>query len=147
MPNQKVKKISDLSLVEVSGSFTARGSEAEFYELGNSKYGIKLYKYFRLANESYERQKLAAEHGLAPKVGKMIIATKKNSSKKIYYGYQTEKAANIEEEDDIYKEQKTGLCESLRGLGIGGDFVYLNCGVLDAKLVAVDFGSHSKSNW
>lgn len=146
MPYQTARKVSEISFVEIFGGYSARGAEAEFYQLGKRKYGIKLYKSFRLAKQSYERQKLAAEHGLAPKVGKMIMASK-NSGKKLYYGYQTEKAADVEGSDTIYKKQKTGLKRSLRKIGLGGDFADVNCGVLGHKLVAVDFGSHSEANW
>lgn len=146
MSKQKTRKLYNASFIEISGTYTAKGCESEFYETGSVKYGIKIYKKASLAQESYERQKLAASHGLAPKVGKFLIVKKKPGSK-IYYGYQTEKAKDVEITDEIYKKQSSKLYENLVDLGLGGDFGDVNCGVLRGKLVAIDFGSHSESEW
>lgn len=141
---QKAKKISDFLYLEVSGDHTAKGSEALFYRLGKRKFGIKLYGSCPLAMSAFERQKLAASQGLAPKVGKFILAKKPNSPK-LCYGYQTEKADEVSFKDDIFRKQSKGLLKRLKKLGLSGDFADVNCGVLRHKLVAVDFGSHSKS--
>lgn len=133
---------------EISGSYTFKGCQAHFYKMGNSKYGIKVYRTFNLAYESFLRQKKASSYGLAPKVKRMIIA-KLNNNEELFFGYETEKAREIDFECEIdktiYFKASSHLFKQLRRIGLCGDFGETNCGILNNKLVAVDFGSHSET--
>ena len=143
---QKARRICSIEFVKIQGPHTGNGAEAHFYQMGTCKYGIKIYTSLKLAMESYERQKLAAKHGLAPKVGKIVLA-QRNNSKRFWYGYKTEKAREVSEKDQIFEKQADILLEKLRKIGLGGDFSDSNCGILGRKLVAIDFGSHSEADW
>lgn len=143
---QKARTLKDHVFIEFSGNCDSYGCEAKFYRLGKSRYGIKLYTDFEIAKGAYERQRLAASHGLAPKVGKFVVA-KKTDAKNIRYGYQTEKAREVFEDDPIYKKQSDSLYKKLKKLNLAGDFGDCNCGILKGKLVSVDFGSHSECEW
>jgi len=149
MPLQKIKKLSDLeiSLIEISGIHSDSGAEAYFYKLGNRKYGLKLYKSFSIAYKSYERQRLAAQHGLGPQVGKFVCVKEPTNNNQPCYGYETEKAISVKDNDLIFKRQQSGLQKKLRKIGLGGDFAAPNCGILKNKLVAIDFGTHSQADW
>jgi len=139
---QKITKTKDMILVQINGTHTARGAEAFFYRLGRSKYGLKLFKSHKLARQVFERQKIAADAGVAPFVGKFVIA-KKPGQTTLWYGYQTEKASEVFYGDPIWTKQSKSLQKKLKKLGMDGDFADVNCGVWKRKLVAVDFGSHS----
>jgi hypothetical protein len=142
--------INKMHLVEVSGEHSATGSEARFYEMKGNKYGIKLYKDLDVAEKTYERQKIANLHGLAPKVGRFLLIRKKESGI-LFFGYETEKARDIDLRNKydlkIWKEQSEKLYQALKLLKMSGDFDDINCGVIGNKLVAVDFGTHSKGSW
>lgn len=140
--------INNLPVYEIKGDHSSRGCEAFFYRMGKSKYGIKLYKNFDIALESYNRQKIASKHRLGPKTGKFIMA-RKSGKKTIYFGYETQKIEEFDLDNpkhiEIFEEQKDELYEKLYNLGLSGDFSETNCGILNGILMAVDFGSHSES--
>jgi hypothetical protein len=142
--------LKGIPLLEVDGVYTARGCEAQFYRMGTSRYGLKLYRSFHTAYESFMRQKKAAEKGLAPQVKRFVVAKKKNR-KSVFFGYETEKARDLDDWNDkewtIYNRQSDKLFDKLRKIGLGGDFGDTNCGIIKGKLVAVDFGSHSTCEW
>lgn len=149
MQTKKKISLNNIPLYEISGSYTSRGCEALYYSMGDSKYGLKLYKTFSLAYESYKRQMKAAQLSLGPKVGKFIMA-KKKGKKSILFGYETQKAEEYNDENHrhkkIYIEQEQNLWNELKKIGLAGDFGDVNCGIIDGMLVAVDFGSHSDSD-
>jgi hypothetical protein len=149
---QSKKKIApnNIPVYEISGKHTSRGCEALFYRMGRARYGLKLYRNFQLAYDSYNRQILAAKHGLGPEVGKFIMARKKGR-KTILFGYETQKIEEYDHDNynhvKIFNKQSGRLYEKLRKLGLAGDFGDVNCGILNGILLAVDFGSHSNSDW
>ena len=63
--------LNGIPLIEVDGQCSACGCEAEFYKMGRSKYGLKLYRNFHTAYESFMRQKKAAEKGSLSALTKM----------------------------------------------------------------------------
>lgn len=144
--DKQTKVVLDRFLfIRLTGTRTSAGTQASFFSMGKSKYGIKIYKDVNLAMSSYERQKKASRKGLAPKVGKLIFARLGNRSD-LYYGYETEKAKSVSHTDNIWRKQSTSLRNKLEKIKLGGDFYPLNCGILHGKLVGIDFGSHSVSN-
>lgn len=150
MQSKRKIALNNIPVYEISGKHTSRGCEALFYRMGRAKYGLKLYRNFQLAHDSYNRQILAAKHGLGPKVGKFIMARKKGC-KTILFGYETQKIEEYDHDNErhvkIFNKQSDQLYEKLNELGLSGDFGDVNCGILDGILLAVDFGSHSNSDW
>lgn len=149
MQTKRKIALNSIPVYEIGGTHTSKGCEALFYRMGKQKYGLKLYRNFQLAYDSYNRQILAAKHGVGPKVGKFIMARKKEC-KTIYFGYETQKIEEYDHDNEdhtkIFNKQSERLFEKLSKLGLEGDFGDVNCGILDGILLAVDFGSHSASS-
>jgi len=129
------------SFISLKGDCSDQGCQAEFYRLGNARFGIKVYYDLDLAIHSYTRQKIAASVGVAPQVGRFLLVHRRKGA--VGFGFETEKAKRVYAKDDIWKEQHIKLFNKLNQINLAGDFAPENCGILDAKLVAVDFGSHS----
>lgn len=149
MQSKRKIALNNVPVYEISGKHTSRGCEALFYRMGRAKYGLKLYRNFQLALDSYNRQILAAENRLGPEVGKFIMARKKGY-KTLYFGYETQKIEEYDHDNEqhvkIFNKQSDRLYEKLSELGLAGDFGDVNCGILNGILLAVDFGSHSDSD-
>lgn len=138
-PNSKIPKI------RLTGFSTFRGCEALYFAMGKSRYGIKVYRTESLAKKSYKRQKIASRLGLAPKVGNFycIETTEQEfGQRKPYYGFETQKARQVTLRSPVWQRDNQKLYDELRKIYLHGDFCEHNCGVINNKLVAIDFGSH-----
>lgn len=130
------------NFISLYGRCSDHGCEAWFYRMGGAKYGIKVYTDLENAIKSYNRQRIAASHQVGPQVVKFLLVKLQNE---VCFGYETEKAKRVKEDSSIWRKQKYGLRRKLKRLGLCGDFCDVNCGVIGDRLVAVDFGSHSKA--
>lgn len=148
LPDQIVVNIAKTSkhgFISIKGKLNSSGCEASYYSRGRQKYGLKVYKDLSVAIASYNRQKLAATHGLGPEVGRILIV--KEKGKPIRFGYETEKAKSIDSNIKLFNKKAKYTRSKLKKLGIGGDFGDRNCGIIGDRIVAVDFGSHSEAKW
>lgn len=132
------------------------GSEANFHVV-NSRLGCK---FFRDADQNevkaiYNQQKLAAEHGLAPKVYGMCKHVDENG--KTYFGYYTEIAEtpfvtsnkhNHVVTKQFFNDEQRKVFQELQDLllkiGIKTSTVFdlfeCNIGYIRGKMVCIDFG-------
>ena len=150
MPKQSRRKNRSIEceVINLSGGPTAKGCEAEYFEMPCSgKFGLKVYDSWVEAEEAWQRQKKAHSLGMAPGVGKMLIVKHKrywNSRNAVTrFGYETEIAEPISRGwyNKIWKEQHQDLERRLLDSGLaGGDFGPKNCGIIDGRVVQVDFG-------
>jgi len=141
-----------------SAVFIPNNAESE----NPNEYALKLFWEQKEADNSYERQKLAAEAGLAPPVGKKIVARSKGNKIK-FWGYQTGYAnTKIVTNWDYHKIKR--ICRDLkiklktipapnadlpnnyktRGRCVlGGDLHQDNIAIWNGNFVCIDFGHHS----
>lgn len=118
----------------------------------DKKWGIKCYYCKQERDLCFERQKLAAKFGLAPKVGpKLLVSTGRKGNRlycfitevvKTYREYQkTHPGYDVDDDPQSEVLRETLLKEC--GLD-GGDMHYGNIGFINDKLVCIDF---SHMNW
>ena len=132
------------------------------------QFGLKFF--YHCATEAYcawKRQQLAAEVGLAPPVGKMIVLMQGNRI--LYYGYQTAVANTDFKHSDISPKLVKKLSKNLEKINIpedycgdccctyddddnpvydsvlGDDLHENNYAIWRGNLVCIDFGSDSMS--
>lgn len=154
MNKQVRRKIETIScdVVRLFGKKTDYGEECNFFKMSkHSKYGIKAYSTWKNAEDAWRLQKKAAKLGLAPGVGKILIIKYKRegyNDEKTLFGYETKVAEKVKNgfKNQIWKDQHRELEEKLIAIGSGGDFCPRNCGIIKNKLVAIDFGTHSKTS-
>lgn len=137
-------------VITLEGGCTAAGWEGAFFSLSpSSKFGIKVYSEWRHAQAAYLAQKAAARKGLAPKVGKMLIVNHKKTGSKdaLYFGYETQKAKPVpkvrgsEWNSPVWTRQYSDFERKLLDHDIiAGDFSPQNCGIINGRLVWLDFG-------
>jgi hypothetical protein len=127
-----------------------------------NEYALKFFWSEEEANNSYERQRLAAQAGLAPPVGKKILAKSKNHKVRLW-GYQTG-YANTYNIGNGYENQVRKICRDLKiklkmisapnsdlpnnyktkgKCVLGGDLHQDNIAVWNGAYVCIDFGHHS----
>jgi len=134
------------------------GSEAVF--LGYEDYGLKLFRARDLAVRACARQEEAAWHGLAPEVygGVNVYHLSQNLIHQMQmenclfkprpemFGYETELVKMMEYGEYCYREfeieELTMRLEDLFGQEIH-DLRMPNVGVLNSKVVAIDFGEYT----
>lgn len=153
------KIISDTPIDEYKA-----GVAAKFYPI-DDKWGMKFFIDDKdIQEKTYKMQKLAAKHGLAPKVGEKFEMPLPNGN--IAYGYVTQilpttcaddiaiengyKDGNTMKRNDsesYYRKARKfdtsitfELCNNLRRIGITAyDMHWANVGYLNGKLAAIDF--------
>lgn len=139
------------------------GSSAAFLHnnatVGNKfEYSLKVFWMSKEAKNAYKRQKLAANAGLAPPVGKMFVVVDKKLDIR-YWGYQTCRAY-IPQCISNFKRIKSTMRVELKKIEapatdlpaayttpkkccLGGDLHEDNIGIWKDKHVCIDFGHHS----
>ena len=133
--------------ITLVGEETASGAEGKFFKMSkNSRYGIKIYKDLDCCQLAWKLQRRAFALGIGPNVGQMLfVKYRKNKiTQKCenYFGYETRVALNVAGgyKNDIWKKQNRELERKLITIGAGKDFCPRNCGIINDKLVLVDFG-------
>lgn len=117
--------------------FSAPSGASALFFLNNAEphnpnqFGLKLFGWEQEARAAYERQRLAAEAGLAPPVGRFVYVHDRKQARMRYFGYETGVAAPLAEEekarvyegtDDEYKGP-IFLRRALRRIGLAGTII------------------------
>lgn len=152
MKNKQIRRkilSNQLDVISLIGKKTAYGAECKFFKMSNnSRFGIKAYFSIEEAESSWRMQKKAAKMGIGPKVGKLLIIKhrdNKNEDSEFIFGYETQVAEAVKGEykNKIWKDQNKYLEEKLIRINCCDDFFPHNCGIINGKLVLVDFGAYS----
>jgi hypothetical protein len=163
-----IKMGKELDTVTISNSRLASNGCETFYFPVNRLKGLKVFSSGDNARNSYQRQKKAAEHGLAPKVksdgvfevifpmgfdklwgtrGKFRDKISWNFKGKVGYGYFTQRAVMSRSSNRrIENKELDELQKKLYKLfpkENPSDTHYGNLGYINGKLVMVDFGDAS----
>jgi tRNA A-37 threonylcarbamoyl transferase component Bud32 len=115
------------------------GVSARYVQI-NKNWGLKVYQYVEERDKTYRFQKLAAEHGLAPKLGQKVQVDRS-------FGYLTESVASLMSEEMDYSQwdasdECNDLIVKLHRIGFwAGDLHHENAGrMADGRIVCIDFG-------
>ncbi len=134
-----------------------KGMMACFIKL-DKKWAIKLFKYEDIRDETYQNQKIAAEHGLGPDVGETIDFSE---DMKYRYGYITEIVETVVPHEDINNDLMDSVMwnDAIKNIELFeeqkilrdklGDLFHCymtdlhpaNLGYKNGQLICIDFGS------
>jgi hypothetical protein len=119
------------------------GCECRFVKL-NDAVGVKLYRTRAERDYAWQGQRVAAHYKVGPRAG-VGIKLPDARPRSYRWGYVTQ----VAERPDGYSWRSTkkecALQRKLERLGIGGgDLHGGNVGLIDGKLVCIDFGKESK---
>ncbi len=133
------------------------GSEARFYPI-SKHVGVKIWTgaepfAFEYALAAYSNQIKAHSHRVGPKVlspvDTVLVLDEYGDVEETAFGYKTQiaqKIGNTKKSEKIYGEQVDALYLKMKSLGMEFfDIGYDNCGIINGKLVCIDFGSESIS--
>lgn len=131
---------TELSSLEVADFTTFdSGYEAVFTTIGNV--GVKLYQTRKARDFAYKLQKKAHELEIGPEVGTKF-SIQKNGFR--WHGYTTQIAGKPSYEE--YEEHIVELENKASQIMSTGDLAQSNCGMINGKLVVIDFGPYSSGS-
>lgn len=132
---QKIKKL------KIKGRSSGSGSECTFYK--TKRLGYKVYHSYNDISEvfdAFNKQKKAYRAGIAPKPGYIFIT----NDNQIGYTTQLAKPIRSSINWNIFDNQVGKLEDKMIKLGLSTCDVHEdNCGVINGRLVCIDFGSMS----
>ena len=140
------RKLIKEQVFELDGYEDGSGAECLYFAMGRAKWALKLYSDRGSRDTAFRGQKRAYARGMAPAVGKRCVIIYDGA---VCFAYETKRAEaidlDINSHADLYDEQIRRLEDRLRRIGFGEDMHEDNCGIINGKLVCIDFGECSQS--